>query len=123
MGFFPISMRHQRSGLPVPNPTSRGNFECFFLPGLFESADLSAGYDIRHWPGRKKGAYRQFGDAAEQIVLGNMDEVAGFAFVFWTASTSCFTLQLNFRECYAPGNHSVKAESRIPILERNRFFP
>ena len=46
--------RSQGPGLPVPNPTSRGNFECFFLPELFEGADLSAGYDVRHWPGRKK---------------------------------------------------------------------
>ena len=51
-----------------------------------------------------------------------MEEVAGFAFVFWTASTSCFTLQLNFRECYAPGNHSIKADQKLPFWNEI-FFP
>jgi len=70
---------------------------------------LAAGYEVLALARSKEKAQRQLGDTAARVVVGDMEDVAGFASALDGVDV-LFHTAAYFREYYGPGDHAVKVD-------------
>lgn len=70
---------------------------------------LAAGWDVLALARSKDKAQRQLGDTAARVVVGDMEDVAGFASALEGVDV-LFHTAAYFREYYAPGDHATKID-------------